>query len=87
MTLAAKAAQMSNEVYSALDFQHHDLHSSETRLDDRRLFRIETPGRFREMAAECDRLIAKAEMEEHRNSLREIGRAWRNVAEEAESQN
>jgi transcriptional regulator with GAF, ATPase, and Fis domain len=85
VTLATKAAQMSNEVYSALDFPRHDSHSSGMRLDGRGSFQIATPARFRAMAEECDRLAAEAETEEHRKTLREIGQAWRKLEQEADT--
>ena len=43
---------------------------------------METLQDFREFAAECDRLAEQAETEEHRRILREMGAAWRKVAEE-----
>jgi hypothetical protein len=43
---------------------------------------METLQDFREFAAECDRLAEEAETEEHRRILKEMGAAWRKVAEE-----
>jgi hypothetical protein len=45
---------------------------------------METPTRFRELAAECSRLISIAKTEEHRKILREMGQALQKIAEEAE---
>lgn len=44
---------------------------------------METPARYRELAAECSRLVSTAKTEEHRKILREMARAWQKVAEGA----
>jgi hypothetical protein len=45
---------------------------------------MKTPDEYREFAAECYRLAAEAQTEEHQKILREMARAWSEVAEEAE---
>lgn len=45
---------------------------------------METADQYRECAAECYRLASVAKTDEHRKMLREMARAWRKVAEEAE---
>jgi hypothetical protein len=47
---------------------------------------METPARYRGLAAECLRLVAMAKTEEHRKILREMAHAWQQVAEAAETQ-
>jgi len=44
---------------------------------------METPARYRELAAECLRLVSMAKTEEHRKILREMAQAWLKVAEES----
>jgi hypothetical protein len=48
-------------------------------------FQMETPAQYREFAAECYRLASEATTDEHRKILQEMARAWREVAEEAET--
>jgi hypothetical protein len=77
---------MSKELHDGLGFRHHNSHASGTTLVALGLFQMEmeTSARCLEYAAECDRLAAEAKTEEHRKILREMARAWRKVAEEAE---
>lgn len=44
---------------------------------------METPARYRELAAECLRLSSLVKTEEHRKIMREMAQAWQKVAEEA----
>jgi hypothetical protein len=46
---------------------------------------METPDRYREFAAECYRLASTAKRETEGRALLEIARAWKEVAEEAET--
>jgi hypothetical protein len=46
---------------------------------------MRTPDQYRELAAECYRLAAEAKTEEHQKILREMARAWSEVAEEVET--
>jgi hypothetical protein len=43
---------------------------------------MRTPDQYREFAAECYRLASEAKTEEHQKILREMARAWREIAEE-----
>jgi hypothetical protein len=45
---------------------------------------MRTPDQYREFAAECYRLAAEAKTEEQQKTLREMARAWSEVAEEVE---
>jgi hypothetical protein len=45
---------------------------------------MRTPDQYREFAAECYRLAAEAKTEEHEKILRDMARAWSEVAEEVE---
>lgn len=42
---------------------------------------METPSRYRELAAECSSLASKAETEDHRKILREMVQAFQNLAD------
>jgi len=44
---------------------------------------METPDQYREYAAECFRLASKSKTEADRETLLELARAWKKVAEEA----
>jgi hypothetical protein len=46
---------------------------------------MRTPDQYREFAAECFRLAAEAKTEEQQKLLREMARAWSEVAEEVET--
>jgi len=46
--------------------------------------RDENADQYREFAAECYRLVAEAKEEGHQRILREMARAWRELAEQAE---
>jgi hypothetical protein len=46
---------------------------------------MRTPDQYRELAAWCYRLAQQAKTEEHQKILREMGRAWGEVAEELET--
>jgi hypothetical protein len=46
---------------------------------------MRTPDQYRELAAWCYRLAQQAKTEEHQKILREMGRAWGEVAEELEA--
>jgi len=43
---------------------------------------MEAPARYRELAAECLRLVSIAKTEEHHKTLREMAQAWQELAEE-----
>jgi hypothetical protein len=43
---------------------------------------MRTPDQYREFAAECYRLASEAKTEEHQKILREMARAWSEIAEE-----
>jgi hypothetical protein len=45
---------------------------------------MRTPDQYREFAAECYRSAAEAKTEAHQQIIREMARAWNEVAEEAE---
>jgi hypothetical protein len=45
---------------------------------------METPARYRELAAECLRLVSIARTDEHRKILLAMARAWQDVAEQCE---
>jgi hypothetical protein len=47
---------------------------------------VEYRERFREFAIECDRLAAQAKTEPDRRALREMAAAWRELAQQPESQ-
>jgi hypothetical protein len=46
---------------------------------------MRTPDQYCELAAWCYRLAQQAKTEEHQKILREMGRAWGEVAEELET--
>ncbi len=46
---------------------------------------MEAPDQYREFAAECYRLASNVKTEADRKALLEIARAWKEVAEEAET--
>jgi hypothetical protein len=46
---------------------------------------MRTPDQYRELAAWCYRLAQQARTEEHQKILREMARAWGEVAEELET--
>ncbi len=46
---------------------------------------MRTPDQYREFAAECYRLAAEAKNEVHERILREMARAWSELAEEIET--
>jgi hypothetical protein len=46
---------------------------------------MRTPDQYRELAAWCYRPAQQAKTEEHQKILREMGRAWGEVAEELET--
>jgi BMFP domain-containing protein YqiC len=46
---------------------------------------MRTPDQYREFAAECYRLAAEAKSEVEQKILREMARAWSEVAEEVET--
>jgi hypothetical protein len=46
---------------------------------------MRTPDQYREFAAECYRLASEAKKEEHERILREMARAWSELAEELET--
>jgi hypothetical protein len=46
---------------------------------------MRTPEQYRELAAECYRLAAEAKTEAHQKIMEEMARAWRELAEEAET--
>ena len=52
---------------------------------DARGTQMRTPDQYRELAAWCYRLAQQAKTEEHQKILREMGRAWGEVAEELET--
>jgi len=45
---------------------------------------MRTPDQYREFAAECYRLAAEAKTEAQEKILREMARAWKEVADEVE---
>ena len=47
---------------------------------------METPDQYHEYAAECFRLASKSKTEADRETLLELARAWKKVAEEAEAE-
>jgi hypothetical protein len=47
--------------------------------------KMRTPDQYREFAAECYRFAAEAKNEEHQKILREMARAWSELAEEIEA--
>jgi hypothetical protein len=49
------------------------------------LIEMRTPDQYREFAAECYRLAAEAKNEAHEKILREMARAWSELAEEVET--
>jgi hypothetical protein len=48
---------------------------------------MRTPDQYREFAAECYRLAAEAKNEAHQKIMREMARAWNELAEELENKN
>jgi hypothetical protein len=46
---------------------------------------MRTPDQYREFAAECYRLAGEAKSEEKQKILREMARAWSELAEEIEA--
>jgi hypothetical protein len=48
-------------------------------------FQMRTPDQYRDFAAQCYRLAAEAQTEELQQIMREMARAWGEVAEELET--
>jgi hypothetical protein len=46
---------------------------------------MRTPDQYREFAAECYRLAAETKNDAHKKILREMARAWSELAEEVEA--
>jgi hypothetical protein len=47
---------------------------------------LETSAQYREFAEECNRLAKHAETDGHREILKEMAKAWRMVAAEADNE-
>jgi len=47
--------------------------------------RMETQGKYREFAEECERLAKQAKSEHHSKVLREMAEVWRKLADDADN--